>query len=275
MDNDEITLNGVKYVRKDAIKNDDILQLKSIVASILSETQENVNKIIDSYIKNESKVPANHIKKITDDEYKIKIFPSMKKIYDDFIVRENGDILIHGRALPLDMYDVAEIEEDIHNITNEDAKLLSQKLNVAITTIHRFIYNIMVGTFKGYNFNPSDRPQKNKKEYKRGYNSNKFKIQESKKILYKIGGITPTGKLYNNYRSLDLDIHQVLKVKNRVVDKDITIGKAKEIATDIGISYDVLQRVAYNLTKNVFDKYIDEWQARVRQSTIKKMPVLN
>lgn len=263
MVNEEITLNGIKYVRKDAIKNDDILQLKSIVASILSETQENVNKIIDSYIKNESKVPANHIEKITDDEYKIKIFPSMQKVYDNFIVRENGDILIHGRPLPLDMYDVAEIEENIHNITNEDAKSLSQKLNVAITTIHRFIYNIMVGTFKGYNFNPLDRPQKNKKEYKRGYNNNKFKIQESKKILYKIGGIKPTGQLYNNYRSLDLDIHQILKVKHRVVDKEITIGEAKQIATDIGMSYDVLQRVAYNLTQGVFDKYITDWQERL------------
>lgn len=263
MDNDEITLNGVKYVRKDAIKNDDILQLKSMVTSILSETQKNVDEIIDSYIKNESKVPANHIEKITDDEYKIKIFPSMQKVYDDFIVRENGDIVINGRPLPLDIYDAIEIEENIHNITNEDAKSLSQKLNVTITTLHRFIYNIIIGTFKGYNFNLSDRPQKNKKEYKRGYNNNKFKIQESKKILYKIGGITPTGKLYNNYRSLDLDIQQVLKVKHRVVDKDITIGKAKEIATDIGISYDVLQRVAYNLNKGIFDKYIADWQARL------------
>lgn len=263
MDDNEITLNGIKYVRKDSIKDDDILQLKSVVASILSETQENVNKIIDSYIQNESKVPANHIEKITNDEYKIKIFPSMQKVYDDFIVRENGDIVINGRPLPLDMYDVSEIEENIHNITNEDAKSLSQKLNVTITTLHRFIYNIIIGTFKGYNFNPSDRPQKNKKEYKRGYNSNKFKIQESKKILYKIGGIKSDGKLYNNYRSLDLDIHQVLKIKHRVLDKDITIAEAKEIATDIGIGYEVLQRIAYNLTAGTFDEYIAEWQTRL------------
>lgn len=263
MDDNEITLNGIKYVRKDSIKDDDILQLKSVVASILSETQENVNKIIDSYIQNESKVPANHIEKITNDEYKIKIFPSMQKVYDDFIVRENGDIVINGRPLPLDMYDVSEIEENIHNITNEDAKSLSQKLNVTITTLHRFIYNIIIGTFKGYNFNPSDRPQKNKKEYKRGYNSNKFKIQESKKILYKIGGIKSDGKLYNNYRSLDLDIHQVLKIKHRVLDKDITIAEAKEIATDIGIGYEVLQRIAYNLTAGTFDEYIVEWQTRL------------
>lgn len=263
MSNEEITLNGVKYVRKDSIKNDDTLQLKNIVASILSETQENVNKIIDSYIKNESKVPANHIEKIKNDEYKIKIFPSMQKVYDNFVVKENGDILIHGRPLPLDMYDVAEIEENIHNITNEDAKSLSQKLNVTITTLHRFIYNIIIGTFKGHNFNPLDRPQKKKKEYKRGYNNNKFKIQESKKMLYKIRGMTPTGQLYNNYKTLDFDIHQVLKTKHRVVDKDITIGEAKQIAIDIGISYDVLQRVAYNLTTGVFDKYVADWEARL------------
>ena len=106
-------------------------------------------------------------------------------------------------------------------------------------------------------------------------NDNIFKIQESNKILYKIEGISPTGHFYSTSKDLSLDIHQVLKVKHRVVDKDITIGKAKQIAIDIGVSYDVLQRVAYNLTKGVFDKYIDEWEERLNQSTIKKMPVLN
>jgi AraC-like DNA-binding protein len=95
------------------------------------------------------------------------------------------------------------------------------------------------------------------------YNDNIFKIQESNKILYKIEGIRPTGHFYSTRRDLDLDIHQVLKVKNRALDKEITIAKAKEIATDIGISYEVLQRVAYNLTKGVFNKYIDEWRARL------------
>ena len=95
------------------------------------------------------------------------------------------------------------------------------------------------------------------------YNDNIFEIQESNKILYTIEGIRPTGHFYSTRRDLDLDIHQVLKIKHRVLDKDITIEKAKEIATDIGISYEVLQKVAYNLTKGVFDDYIDEWQARL------------
>ena len=94
-------------------------------------------------------------------------------------------------------------------------------------------------------------------------NNNKFKIQESNKILYKIEGMSPTGHFYSTRRDLDLDIHQVLKIKHRALDKDITIEKAKEIATDIGISYEILQEVVYNLTKGVFDKYIDEWQARL------------
>lgn len=95
------------------------------------------------------------------------------------------------------------------------------------------------------------------------YNDNIFEIQESNKIPYKIERITPDGKIYSTRRDLNLDIHQVLKVKHRVLDKEITIKKAKEIATDIGISYEVLQEVVYNLTKGVFDKYIDEWQARL------------
>lgn len=95
------------------------------------------------------------------------------------------------------------------------------------------------------------------------YNDNIFKIQESNKILYKIQGIRPTGHFYSTRRDLNLDIHQVLKTKDRVVDKEISIKKAKEIATDIGVSYEVLQRVAYNLTKGVFDKYIAEWQKRL------------
>ena len=104
-------------------------------------------------------------------------------------------------------------------------------------------------------------------------NNNKFKIQESNKILYKIEGMSPTGHFYSTRRDLDLDIHQVLKIKHRALDKDITIKKAKQIAIDIGISYEVLQRIVYNLTKGVFDKYIDEWEERLSQSTIKKLSI--
>ena len=92
---------------------------------------------------------------------------------------------------------------------------------------------------------------------------NIFKIQESNKIPYKIERITPDGQIYSTRKNLNLDIHQVLKVKHRVVDKEISIKKAKEIATDIGISYEVLQRVAYNLSKGVFNKYIADWQSRL------------
>lgn len=95
------------------------------------------------------------------------------------------------------------------------------------------------------------------------YNDNIFEIQESNKIPYKIERITPDGQIYSTRKNLNLDIHQVLKVKHRVVDKEISIKKAKKIATDIGISYEVLQKVAYNLTKGVFDKYIAEWRARL------------
>lgn len=95
------------------------------------------------------------------------------------------------------------------------------------------------------------------------YNDNIFKIQESNKIPYKIERITPDGQIYSTRKNLNLDMHQILKTKHRVVDRDITIEEAKQIAKDIGISYDVLQRVAYNLNKGVFDKYIAEWQARL------------
>lgn len=95
------------------------------------------------------------------------------------------------------------------------------------------------------------------------YNDNIFEIQEPNKIPYKIERITPDGQIYSTRKNLNLDIHQVLKVKHRVVDKEISIKKAKEIATDIGISYEVLQRVAYSLNKGIFDKYIAEWRARL------------
>lgn len=95
------------------------------------------------------------------------------------------------------------------------------------------------------------------------YNDNIFEIQESNKIPYKIERITPDGQTYSTRKNLNLDMHQILKTKHRVVDRDITIEEAKQIATDIGISYEVLQRVAYNLTKGVFDKYIAEWRARL------------
>ena len=94
-------------------------------------------------------------------------------------------------------------------------------------------------------------------------NDNIFKIQKSNKVLYDVTNAKSTGQLYNNSKSLDLDMHQILKTKHRVVDRDITIEEAKQIATDIGISYEVLQEVAYNLTTGVFDKYIAEWQARL------------
>lgn len=95
------------------------------------------------------------------------------------------------------------------------------------------------------------------------YNDNIFKIQESNKILYTIEGMSPTGHFYSTRGNLGLDIHQVLKIKHRVLDKDITIEEAKKIATNIGISYEVMQRVAYNLTQAVFDKYIADWRARL------------
>ena len=95
------------------------------------------------------------------------------------------------------------------------------------------------------------------------YDDNIFEIQESNKIPYKIERITPDGQIYSTRKNLNLDMHQILKTKHRVVDRDITIEEAKQIATDIGISYEVLQRVAYNLTKGVFDKYIAEWRARL------------
>lgn len=95
------------------------------------------------------------------------------------------------------------------------------------------------------------------------YNDNIFEIQESNKILYKIEGIRPTGHFYSTRGDLNLDIHQVLKIKHRTLDKDITIGEAKKIATNIGVSYDVLQRIAYNLNTGVFDKYIADWGARL------------
>lgn len=99
------------------------------------------------------------------------------------------------------------------------------------------------------------------------YDDNIFEIQESNKILYKIEGMSPTGHFYSTRgEDLNLDIHQVLKVKHRVVDKEISIAKAKEIATDIGISYEVLQKIAYNLTQSVFDKYIADWKERVNKS---------
>ena len=95
------------------------------------------------------------------------------------------------------------------------------------------------------------------------YNDNIFEIQESNKIPYKIERITPDGQIYSTHKNLNLDMHQILKTKHRVVDRDITIEEAKQIATDIGISYEVLQRVAYNLTTAVFDKYIADWQSRL------------
>lgn len=95
------------------------------------------------------------------------------------------------------------------------------------------------------------------------YDDNIFEIQESNKIPYKIERITPDGQIYSTRKNLNLDMHQILKTKHRVVDRDITIEEAKQIATDIGISYEVLQRVVYNLTKGVFDKYIADWQSRL------------
>ena len=95
------------------------------------------------------------------------------------------------------------------------------------------------------------------------YDDNIFEIQESNKIPYKIERITPDGQIYSTRKNLNLDMHQIWTTKHRVVDRDITIEEAKQIATDIGISYEVLQKVAYNLTKGVFDKYIAEWRARL------------
>lgn len=98
------------------------------------------------------------------------------------------------------------------------------------------------------------------------YNDNIFEIQESNKILYKIEGMSPTGHFYSTRGDLNFNIHQVLKIKHRILDKEVTIAKAKEIATNIGISYEVMQRIAYNLDAGVFNKYIADWKERVNKT---------
>lgn len=279
MIDDEITLNGVEYIRKDAIEMRDMNELKKMVSLILSETQENVDKIIESYC-DDTKIPKNHISEMTDEEYKIRIFPSAQKIYENFVIKNDGDIIINGRMLTFNMYDVNEIRKKIHSITNKDAKIISEKLNLSLYTVHRIIYNIIQGTFKEYDFSLFKGFTKERRKNKLR-DDNKFTISKSRKEIYNIKGMKPTGEFYI-YKAgkFNLNIHQVLKVKSRVIGKNITIGKAKQIASDVGLSYHMLQKVVYNLQQGIFDSYIQEWNERINKTflnnnKVKQMPIQN
>lgn len=266
MIDEEITLNGVKYIRKDAVKNDDILELKSIVASILSETQENVDKIIDSYIKNEAQVPENHIEKVTKKYYNIDIMPNAQVLYNEFIVHHDKTMSIDGEKTFFTWDDIVHICGNITDFTNKDIKAMSKKFNVSLQDVQRLFFNISRGFFT--------------KRSKAKTDDDIFQPNNSMKIEYAINSMKPTGELTNRNGKLKLNIQQVLKIKTRVVDKEVTVGRAKQIASDIGITYHTLQRVAYNLQIGVFDKYIDEWNARLSQPVLQaktpiKMPVQN
>lgn len=272
MDN-VININGVEYIRKDAVNNSQYLILKENINNKLNAVHQEINALIDMYLDNEDiqhTIDSNSQVVSQSKRKEFTIFPSAKELYNNVTVYTDGSIKISGFNSKLNIDDIKEIKALLkQGITHEDVKELSQRFSIAISTLHKLLYNIQEGSFDDIEYQQVDailsqrKPvAKKSRSYKKG--TDIFTVHhKNAQLRYKIDGMDETGTFYiNGVSNFHLNIHQVLKVKSRVCDKTITINRAKQIAQDIGISYNVLLRVAYNIDIGYFDKYIYAWNNR-------------
>ena len=279
---DTLTINGIEYVRKDSIKKNDYAVLKEDINKMLDATHKEINTLIDSYMSNETGLDTtirqnSQILTEMDRNAIVEIFPSEQQLYKDVAVYADGSVRISGRKSKLNINDINYIKENINDgCTTKDITKMSKKLKIAVSTLHRIIFNIVNGVFDFDNIPViEDKPKKQPKTipkmkktsvYKRG--TDIFDVNPSAKQVYSIDGMDKTGNFFiNGCSNFNLNIHQVLKVKTRVCTKKITMNRARQIASDIGLSFYVMMRVAYNISIGYFDKYIEEWTNRCHQAS--------
>lgn len=276
---DTLTINGIEYVRKDSIKKNDYAVLKEDINKMLDATHKEINTLIDSYMSNETGLDTairqnSKVLTETDRDAIIEIFPSEQELYKNVAVYPDGSVRFSGRKSKLNIDDINYIKESINNgCTAKDITKMSEKFKIAVSTLHRIIFNIVNGVFDFDNIpvaedKPKKQPNVKMKKtsvYKKG--TDIFDISPSSKQVYSIDGMDKAGNFFvNGCSNFKLNIHQVLKVRTRVCTKKITMNRARQIASDIGLSFYVMMRVAYNINIGYFDKYIEEWTNRCSQA---------
>lgn len=266
----ELTINGVTYIRKDSVKKAEYKELKENINQRLTLVNKEINKMIDTYI-NDEDVTSILTEPITIDVDKVSelsLYPSSKQLYKSVSIDKHGNITLAGRKARFTMTHVKALKQKLHDkvLNNDDLKSLSETLGVTLPFIHRLIYNIMEGTFEKTKTSP------HRGAYAKG--DDIFKPYASSHLPYVITSMSEDGSLYAyKHGKIIVNIHQVIQIKLRAVDKDITVDRAKQVASDLGIPYDTFNRIVYNIQIGTFDEYMSEWRIRINETPISKMPI--
>lgn len=266
----ELTINGVTYIRKDSVKKDEYKELKENINQRLTLVNKEINKMLDTYINDEdvTSILAESIKIDADEVSELSLYPSSQQLYKSVDIDEHGNITVGGHKARFTMTHVKTLKQKLHDkvLNNNDLKTLSETLGVTLPFVHRLIYNIMKGTFEKAKTSPS------RGAYAKG--SDTFKPYASSHSPYVITSMSEDGSLYAyKHGKIIVNIHQVIQIKLRVVDKTVTVDRAKQVASDIGIPYDTFNRIVYNIQIGTFNEYMAEWRNRINETPISKMPI--
>lgn len=108
--------------------------------------------------------------------------------------------------------------------------------------------------------NKQKKPRKRRK-YRKG--TDLFRPDDYAKKEYVVSGMTNDGLLDIWGISSDkrFSIKDVIYIQKKVIEQKISINGAKQVANDIGISYNMLMKICYNIECGVFDEYIAKYKS--------------
>ena len=261
-----ININGVDYIRRDSIRNDvDFKELKKVVEKSLKDMNQ-VNLILDSYLDDVSQ--EKEVKKAeVKHKSKFKIWNSSQKLYHNVDIDKNGIIKTGTKRSKLHINDIMSIQKDMQNM---DMKEIMSKYDNKFTRnhIHRIVYNIENNVFdnvikKFKNKKNDDEEYKVSGFYQRSFAIASFDVEN---------GIF----VFGNGTTSQFTIHDVIDIKNKVINKKITKSRAKIIASGYDFNFGIFERIVFSLKKGVFDSYIEEWKRRINNigTPVKKEPVV-
>lgn len=252
-----LNINGVEYIRKDSISTSEekFKELKKIVEQSLTSMEE-VNKVLSEYVDNvdiEEEVKRTEVRHSTD---KSEIYQTSRRLYSNIIMEEDGTLVINHRSRTMNVKDIIAISEDMKTITSmiDLTKKWKKKFNP--NHFHRIVYNIQNEIFDLFI-----------KQFKKQLASKKddiFRVKPYHQKAFTITNFNEDGTfiLGNGVKS-QFNIIDVVKIKNRVIGKDITSERAKIIAKEFDFTYGIFERIIYTLQKGIFDFYIDKWRTDV------------
>ena len=248
---DVININGIDYVRKDKVNTEDkFKELKKIVEQSLSN-MEQVDAVLSSYLEHttmEEEVERTEKRHSTS---RFEIYKTSQKLYNTIEMEDDGALVINHRSRSMNIKDIIKIKTDMATMTlDKMMKKWKDKFNP--NHFHRVVFNIEQGTFDDF-----IERFKSKKDAL-------FSVKPYHQKTFVITGFNDdeTFILGNGVKS-QFTIIDVIRIKNKVIDKNITSERAKVIASEFDFTYGIFERIVYSLQKGVFDYYIDNWKNKV------------